>query len=564
MKIYVATILILSLSFVLCSAPDHLSPQSTLNHRNFDQLSFIHKGTPEDPIRVVFILPKDPEYKDKPTRLPIGLMSMASCLKDKMFLLVLCRSLGMDIQIEQLPEIEVSIIDLQAEGPDFDLKTRLRQTNPDLIGLSAVSPLYRHAEEIAELASTAAPEAIRVIGGVHISALNQNPSEFNLALKESPFHVAILKEGEEALSELILRIFRKEKTDNINGVVLNRDEDLIRNISDFPKSRRKRKVLLHEYPMPAESLDLINLSNYARGFSNFEGIPYDGTVGTLLTLRGCLGNCAYCASRVIFSKLEMHSPEQILREIQLYAEKGVTAFNIADDDFCVKLDRLEKLRDLLQKIKIPIQYTAMARADWINEEMVQTLKGTGCVGIAMGVETGDFTLLKKGMHKKLKLEKVASATRLLQQYGIQVKHFYMVGYPDQGWDSIKMTADNIIRNPPDLINVSITVPYPGTRLYQEGGIHPVLGMDLLTSKHEPAGRKKVSEAPTFQAGTYTNVMSTEEITLARNLLLTLFDAVKNKRNNEVDRLMFLLNELASGRWKKVTSIFSIIVLEMAA
>jgi HEAT repeat protein len=137
----------------------------------------VHRGTAEDPLKIVLVMPRaHSQGEEKPTRFPVGLMSLASCLRDKEFLLKLANKIpGLNYENpEAIPNIDVRIVDLQAEPENFDLETYLQGMNPDMVGISAVSQLFSAAGEVSKKAAKAVPQAIRVIGGVHISAISEN------------------------------------------------------------------------------------------------------------------------------------------------------------------------------------------------------------------------------------------------------------------------------------------------------------------------------------------------------------------------------------------------------
>jgi hypothetical protein len=118
---------------------------------------------------------------------------------------------------------------------------------PDIIAMTATSVHLEQAEELAAAAVRHFPQALRVIGGPHVSVL---PEDF---LRHSDFQVACIGEGVETMAELMLRwpwAGEKDFT-RIAGIAF---KDARGNIYRNPP----RRPLLHldDYPFPSESLDL--------------------------------------------------------------------------------------------------------------------------------------------------------------------------------------------------------------------------------------------------------------------------------------------------------------------
>ena len=73
---------------------------------------------------------------------------------------------------------------------------------------------------------------------------------------------------------------------------------------------------------------------------------------SLITSRGCLFDCAFCASKAFWQrKTRFHSAEYIIEVLDKLHERGINSFRFEDDNFDLKKDRLKKILTHLKKLK---------------------------------------------------------------------------------------------------------------------------------------------------------------------------------------------------------------------
>ncbi|OIO33440.1 MAG: hypothetical protein AUJ70_03210 [Candidatus Omnitrophica bacterium CG1_02_40_15] len=165
------------------------------------------------PLKILLIQSRLSTQKEKPTRLPVGLMSLASALRDKDFLVNFFKKLGREEFIlkdqDSYPDFMVEILDLQAESEGFDLENYLRKSHPDIVGFTATTPAIDDASEESLIVEKVLPSAIRIIGGPHVSALIRQ------TLEKTNFQIAVPGEGIETLTELVMEM-RLDRPDLFN------------------------------------------------------------------------------------------------------------------------------------------------------------------------------------------------------------------------------------------------------------------------------------------------------------------------------------------------------------
>ena len=73
---------------------------------------------------------------------------------------------------ERIPELEFEVLDCEAEGLNYEqVEERLKNTNPDVIGITAPTPPLKHVYKISEIIKRIYPDSVIVAGGIHPTVL---------------------------------------------------------------------------------------------------------------------------------------------------------------------------------------------------------------------------------------------------------------------------------------------------------------------------------------------------------------------------------------------------------
>jgi radical SAM superfamily enzyme YgiQ (UPF0313 family) len=131
------------------------------------------------------------------------------------------------------------------------------------------------------------------------------------------------------------------------------------------------------------------------------------------------------------------------------------------------MERAEKILDLIisEKLNLYIRFSNGLRADKIDENLLVKMKKAGCGYIAYGIESGSQSILNK-IPKAIKLETVKKAVSLTKKHGITTVGFFMFGLLGDSEETMQQTIDFSKELDLDAALFSITVPYPGTRMWE--------------------------------------------------------------------------------------------------
>jgi radical SAM superfamily enzyme YgiQ (UPF0313 family) len=188
----------------------------------------------------------------------------------------------------------------------------------------------------------------------------------------------------------------------------------------------------------------------------------------ILFSRGCTKNCYYCAAHHDgkSTPVRYRDPDDIVTELnQLKKEYGIGGFSIVDDCFLTDKNKAigicTKLRDL------DLKWSFAARADQINDEILDVLVNSGCIEIKFGIETGSDELLNF-MNKGCTSEQCRDAITKTHEKGITVKVFIISGLPGETEKTHNATKALLSElNTRYIRSVSLLkfVPLPGSHIW---------------------------------------------------------------------------------------------------
>jgi len=274
---------------------------------------------------------------------------------------------------------EVRVIDNARIGSPVErLAERVKKENPDVVGVSALTPTFKQAIKIAQGIKEKNPDVKLVFGNYHATF------EYKKLLKKYPIvDCVVLGEGERTFLELVKAIEKKEKIKGIKGIALRYKGRVIRTppgqfIQDLDKLPFPNRSLL-EQEYHSEVVGVLGTG---------------GKFTTLLSSRGCPYACKYCACSAFSSqKVRFRSPENVVEEMELLYSEGYEEVGFVDDNLLLNKKRVEKICDLLKARKIKLNLWAEGRVDQASSETLRKFSQAGCKIIYFGIESGSQKVL---------------------------------------------------------------------------------------------------------------------------------------------------------------------------
>jgi radical SAM superfamily enzyme YgiQ (UPF0313 family) len=202
---------------------------------------------------------------------------------------------------------------------------------------------------------------------------------------------------------------------------------------------------------------------------------------TIVHSRGCPFNCIFCSSKGFSRKIRIRSPESFVDEIKwINGTIGIDHFVVISDTFTMNRDNILKVCELINRNNLKIHFEVATRANLLDDELMKNMARAGLTSIGFGLESVDEHVRSIMGKIGIKIEDYVIANELAQKYGVATQNATMIGMPGDTIETIKKTMFFLRTNKSiKQANVSIAVPYPGTKLYDmaKNGEH---GLKLVT------------------------------------------------------------------------------------
>ncbi len=347
--------------------------------------------------------------------------------------------------------IETEIIDSAALNlSNKQIIDILKNKNPDVIGITAVTMSIYNAVNLAEYIKKEFKNLPIILGGPHITAVPEETiKRFNC------FDVGVIGEGEITLVELIKTILKLKSLNKVKGIIYKKNNKVIKTpCREFIEN-------LDELPFPA--LDLLpKLQEYYRPpLFSYKQLPST----SIITSRGCPGQCTFCDRSVFGNRVRGFSAEYVVSMIKdLYYNYGIRDILIDDDTFMIMRNRLKEICNLLIKEKLNLSWACNSRSDHVNLEILKLMKKAGCWQIAYGLESGSQKILDT-IKKGVTVQQNYLALKWSKSVGIQTKGFFMIGHPNETKKTISETINFALNSDLDDFQITMFTPLPGSEIY---------------------------------------------------------------------------------------------------
>ena len=175
----------------------------------------------------------------------------------------------------------------------------------------------------------------------------------------------------------------------------------------------------------------------------------------------------YCPYPLVEGKSwRYQSAERVYNEIEALVRRfGIQKILFRDAVFTLDRKRVDSICDMIMQNKLDITWWCETRVDCLDEHLVEKMKHAGCLGINIGVETGDEEVMKHEAKSGLTLEKLRKLRDKAYEIGMKLHFCYPLGFHRETKKSIVDTFDLIRMLRPDSLGITVITPYPGTPLY---------------------------------------------------------------------------------------------------
>lgn len=334
----------------------------------------------------------------------------------------------------------VELIDLQSETHE-DYFRRLARFRPNVVAFSG--NYLANVPEIVDLAKATrerVPEATVVVGGHSVSFTANEVLEH----AEGAIACVLRGEGEAAFVQLLDAIEHdRDALHQVPGAVTSTGVGptpvFVRHLDDV---------------MPARDLLRHRRRYYIGQLDPCASIEFS---------RGCPWDCTFCSAWTFYGRsYRLKSPECAVAEIE--SAPRVRGFFILDDVAFIQAEHGMAIGEAIARRNIRKMYWLETRADVLlrNKEVFKLWARIGLKTMFIGLEAVDEEGLKK-FRKRVSHSKNFEALEFARSLGVNVAINIIA---DPAWDRERFRAiREWLSEIPEVVNVSINTPYPGTETW---------------------------------------------------------------------------------------------------
>lgn len=341
-------------------------------------------------------------------------------------------------------DINVTILDEQLrQVSEEDLAVCIEGKGMRIIGITVLTLTSGRAYALGERIKKNWPDALVVMGGIHVTLLPDEPLEKGVA------DIVVRHEGEITFHEVVAAAAANAPWDGIAGISFRRDGRTV-----------------HNPPRPLIE-DLDGLPPFPYHLFDKDRARYQ--FGNILVSRGCPFECIFCSQRAISGRrYRVRSARNIFRELEAvvftYGQKFIF-FN--DDNFLVNKALVRELCDLIIQRGFPedVLIGFNGRGDSLEPSLLAHMRRARFAFILIGFETGSERLMKM-IKKGETVRQISDGVRAAKAAGFIVGGQYILGFPTESLKESWQTILHALRLPIDFVRFNLLVPYPGTEVYE--------------------------------------------------------------------------------------------------
>lgn len=354
---------------------------------------------------------------------------------------------------------EAKIVDAMNKDYSFDdVRAEIEQYRPDIVMTLDYLPVsgaistasVPAALEALSVAKDVDSSIVTLIGGPHPTFMYE---EILSAPGFRPDFV-LRGEGEETLYEL-LGALPAGRVADVAGIAYRDGDEIVAT------------------PMRPHIADLDTLS-VAWHLLDWDDYHYNiepwGRMASILTTRGCMMGCSFCSHRAFWrGDWRARDPRKVVEEIRhLVDEYKVEFITLIDPYPTSDRERWELQLDLLIEANIDVKLLMETRVEDIirDEAILPKYRDAGVIHIYVGAESSSDEMLAS-LNKGTDVDQNKLALDLLREVGIMTEASFMIGFPNETWESVDRTVAEAIRLNPDIAVFPVITPMPFTPLHEE-------------------------------------------------------------------------------------------------
>lgn len=309
---------------------------------------------------------------------------------------------------------------------------RILSHAPAMVGFSLFMSSIHVSILLARCLKAKKPTLAVIGGGPEVTRLKQvlvdKMTKF-AELREEPltggiFDLLVLGEGEETLRDLVMLQRQGRDLYQVDGILYQRDGSIVAN--------KPRNLVRDLDRLPAPDYSDFEVGSYLR-----HSLP-------LVSSRGCVNRCSFCADSPLWNSYRFCSAQKVVEDITMLAKvHQMNTFEFTDSLFNGSTRRVEEICDLVIRSGLQIRWSAkVSFHPGMTSGLLKKMKAAGCGSLAYGLESGSPRVLRD-MRKNMNLDDTKRIIRETFEAGMEANCFFLIGYPTETEEDFQMTLDFI-------------------------------------------------------------------------------------------------------------------------
>jgi len=327
---------------------------------------------------------------------------------------------------------------------------------PDIIGISALfTPSYKNMLDIAQGCRDIFPNAVIVAGGGVPTNMSKKIFKDSLC-----FDALCYGEGEKPLLGLVKAENKfKYLEENQSWITWKKIEDGQSFNYDFIEN-------LDEIPFNDFSILKVDDYNLDPTISAYSSISHKNHNFPIMTSRGCVFNCCFCASHSVHGKkMRYHSIDRVREDLKRLRNKyGAEIIIFQDDHLMAKKQRAIEIINTIKELQMTAFFPNSLALYALDREVLESLKNAGVNQLVLSIESGSNRVLKEIMHKPLNLHIIKQVANDCHELGIYTDVNILIGLPGETKQDIEDTRNFLKTISVNWFRINVTTPLVGSEM----------------------------------------------------------------------------------------------------
>ena len=446
--------------------------------------------------KVLFVVPPDADsslfnyasakrgrYPNYP---PYGFGLLATRLREE----------GVEVGLLNLNSLILKACKSSGTLEDFDfegtwekaLKDKLSEFEADLVGVTCMfTQTHRSLAQVCDKIKKIAPLVPLAAGGVHITNSMSNEDSAAQLVSDLDVDLIFLYEADSAIQQFVRVVNKKEPVTSLAQVIFNVGEQGLIKIQRRITSEGQELDAIPAYDL----MDPVELSKWGKVGSYTGLVPEKKRFATVLANRGCRAQCTFCSVRSFNGVgVRRRSVESVVDELLMLRDVyGVEHVMWLDDDFLYDHAETMKLFNEMIKRNINITWdcTNGIIISALTEEVVAAAADSGCIGLNLGMESGNDEILRS-VKKPGTVKNFLEGAEILRRFPkIFTKVFVIIGFPGETYRQQIDTIEVTRKMGMDWHLMQILEPLPNTPIFKSMLEDGLLNPKDFKAVHNAAG-----------------------------------------------------------------------------